>query len=225
MFALTSGNILVACKHFFHVIPFRILLSNPHIGMATCTKDTPGRAIGLLVAGCTLIGYTETVVSVTASICVKDQREIGTAMGLGGSMRATLSTFGATVYTVVLNNRIASTIPAQVPPALVKAGLPSTSVGAFIAAVSVGTDAAFAAVPGISAEIKTIGVDAYKVASADAYRTVFLTTCAFSGIGLILSFFAPDVGTRMNHDVVATLHDTRTQNIVGRKKTETGVTA
>jgi hypothetical protein len=66
-----------------------------------------------------------------------------------------------------------------------------------------------AAVPGITDEITTAGLRAYKVASADAYRTVFLTT-AFSGLALVLSCFVPNVD-----DVAAALHNRNDEKTVG----------
>jgi hypothetical protein len=110
------------------------------------------------------------------------------------------------VYTVVLSNRLATTIPGQVPKALTAAGLPSSSVAGFLTAYTTGTQAAFDAVQGLTPAILTKGTTAYKNASADAYRTVFLTTLAFSGIGIILTWFAPDVDKKLTREVAVTLH-------------------
>lgn len=115
----------------------------------------------------------------------------------------------------MLANRLTSTITSEVPPALVQAGLPATSVADFIAAIAVGTPDAFAAVQGITADITAVGLRAHKVANADAYRTVFLTTIAFSGLALVLSFFVPNVEHRMTGDVAATLHNRGDENVVG----------
>jgi hypothetical protein len=62
------------------------------------------------------------------TIIVDDQQEIGTATGIAGSMRATISTIITTVYSAVLSNRLTSTIPTRVPAAMVTAGLPVSSV-------------------------------------------------------------------------------------------------
>ncbi len=129
-------------------------------------------------------------------------------------MRSAISTVASTIYTVVLANRLRTTIPAQVPPVVVAAGLPKTSVEAFLKAFTAGKPEAFQAVKGITPEILAKGTEAYKYASADAYRTVFLTTIAFSGVGLIVSFFVPNVEDRMTGEVAATLHD-RKEKVVG----------
>lgn len=114
-----------------------------------------------------------------------------------------MSALCSTVYTVVLSNRLATTIPQQVPPALVQAGLPESSTGAWIAAYAAGTG--FGGVQGSTAQIDAIGTRAYQFASSDAYRTVFLTTLAFSSIGIILTWFAPNVDSKLTGEVTVTL--------------------
>jgi hypothetical protein len=47
---------------------------------------------------------------------------------------------------------------------------------------------------------------AYKTASAGAYCTVYLSTIAFSGLAMILTYFVPNTEEFMTGQVVATLH-------------------
>lgn len=152
------------------------------------------------------MGWLETVGLAISGIAIKDQAEIGTAVGIAGSIRSSVSTVASTVYTVILTNRTAKTIPAEVPPKLIAAGLPSTSVAAFLTAISVGTTEAYSKVPGLTAAIEEVGIQAYKVASSHAYQTVFYSTLAFSMLAVILSFFTPNVDNLMTDRVMATLH-------------------
>lgn len=119
------------------------------------------------------------------------------------------------MYTVALSNRLSKTISTEIPSALIGTGLPATSVADFIAAITMGTPKVFAAVPGITDQITAAGLRAYKVASADAYRTVFLTTIAFLGLALVLSCLVPNVDDRMTDDVAAALHNRNDEKIVG----------
>lgn len=185
--------------------------------MASCTPDTPARAIALITIGSTLIGANEILNSCVATIQLTDQREIGTATGVGGSIRNFISTICATVYTVVLSNRLAQTIPAAVPPAVIDAGLPSTSVASLLTALGSGSPAAFDDVKGLTPAIQAIGVQAYKIASAEAYKTVFLTTIAFSGIGVILTFFTPNINSKLTNEVTITLHSRSNIAVLGAK--------
>jgi hypothetical protein len=107
-------------------------------------------------------------------------------------------------YSVILSNRLAVTIAARVPPALIAAGLPPTSIASFIAAFPVGASA-FEAVPGVTPQILAIGTSAYQQANADAYRTVFFSNIAFSGVAIICSLLLPDVDHLLTGQVAATL--------------------
>jgi hypothetical protein len=176
------------------------------LGACGClTPDNMKTIMALIFIGCFFIGWNETICLANATILVKDQREIGSAGGVTGSVRGAISSVLIAVYTSVLTNRLTSTISTQMPPALIKAGLPASSVAEFIGAFSIGTPAAFEAVPGINAQILAIGTRAYKVANADAFKTVYLTTIAFSCLAIFLTFFAPNTDDLMSGKVAATL--------------------
>lgn len=195
----------------------------------------------LITLGSLALGYTDSIGLAMAGIAIDDQRDIGTAVGLAGCIRNTISTVGTAIYSVrgaricappnmsppgrvmhsqirqaIQTNRLAQTIPRQVPPALVSAGLPASSVPDFLAAYATGTEEAFAAVAGLNATILEAGTRAYKNASADAYRTVFLSTIAFSVVAVVFALFTADGSKKMTHDVAATLHERSSTKVVGK---------
>jgi hypothetical protein len=182
--------------------------------MAACTPDSVVTACVLAFLATTFIGWNEILNSAVATICIDDQREIGTATGAGGSARSTISTICSTVYTVVLSNRLAATIPARVPGALISAGLPASSVTAFLSAITVGN---FDTVPEVTPNIIAAGVRAYQEASAAAYKTVFLTTLAFSGVGIIVSYWCPNVDKLLVGDVAITLGEKEGKDVENEK--------
>jgi hypothetical protein len=174
--------------------------------MAACNPSTPKTAMALVFLAVTCIGYNEAIVLPLATICIRDQNEIGTAAGIAGSTRSAISTMASTIYTVVLTARISKTIPNIVPAAIIKAGLPSSSVVYYMTAVAAGGSAtALSAVKGITPEILAVGANAYQVAYSDSYRTIFLTSIAFGVSGIICSFFVPNVEELMTDNVAATL--------------------
>lgn len=164
LFVLTSGGALLGA-------------------MASCTPDTRDRAIVLMSLGCFLIGWNESVCLANCGIEVDDQQEIGTAVGMAGSIRSAISTVCSSVYVAVLVNRLGVTIPQGVPPAVIAAGLPASSVATFMGGFATGN---FSAVEGLTDEILGTGLRAYKEANAMAYATVFYTSIAFSGIAIII---------------------------------------
>ena len=174
--------------------------------MAACTPSTPTVAMVLVFLAVTCIGYNEAVVLPLATICIRDQNEIGTAAGIAGSSRSAISTVASTIYTVVLTARTGQTISSIVPAAVIKAGLPSSSVAQYLAAVAAGGSAsALDAVKGMTPEILAAGTQAYRLAYSDSYRTIFLTSIAFGVSGIICSFFVPNVENLLTDSVAATL--------------------
>lgn len=170
--------------------------------IAACTPSTVTMACIFAFLATMFIGWNEILNSTVATICIDDQREIGTATGAGGSARSTISTICSTVYTVVLSNRLAETIPALLPPALISAGLPASSITAFITAIPTGD---FTTVPDVTPAAIQAGISAYQEASSAAYKTVFLTTIAFSAVGIIVSGWCPNVDKLLVGDVSITI--------------------
>lgn len=119
-----------------------------------------------------------------------------------------------------MTNRLASTIPATVPPALTKAGLPASSVADWLDAYTVGTPAAFNAVAGSTATIDAIGTAAYREAVAKAFQTVYLATIAFSCVGLITSFFCPNADKLLTADVATKLREKKGVKVMTEKLEE-----
>lgn len=111
-----------------------------------------------------------------------------------------------TIYSTVLSNRLSQTIPAEVSPAVISAGLPASSVSNLLEAFALGTATAFDAVDGITPYILDVAKAAYKEANLKAYQTVFFTSIAFSGAAIILAFFAPNVDELMTGQVATLLH-------------------
>ncbi|KAB5531436.1 fungal trichothecene efflux pump [Coniochaeta sp. 2T2.1] len=208
--AIIAGQIVggIACKRIGHTrIQVMVVFTLGAIFLgatAAAQPDTFKMAVALVVIGLFFTGWNESVCLANTTICVTDQQLIGTAGGLAGSMRSGICAIIVAIYTTVLTNRMGQTIPAQVPPALVDAGLPASSVADFIGAI--GGGGALDAIPGITDKIIEIGTAAYKQASADAYRTVYLSTLAFSGIAIILTYWAPNTNKYMTDNIAATLH-------------------
>lgn len=186
--------------------------------MATCTPETKSRAIGLLFVACVLVGWTESVCLTLLTVTIDDQQEVGTAGGLGASIRSATATVCQTIYTVVLSTRLAETIPAEVPKAAIMAGLPSSSVASLLQAFQVGTPAAFEKVPGITPNVLQAASRSYQYASSDAYRTIFLVSIAFSSVGVLLAFLVPNVDDRMTAGVAATLNRAGEEGIKADEK-------
>lgn len=162
--------------------------------------------MALVFLAVTAIGYNEAIVLPICTILIRDQKEIGTAAGIAGSTRSAISTVASTIYTVVLTSRVTTTIPAKVLAAVIGAGLPVSSVAGYMGAIAKGgSEQLLSAVQGLTPAVLAAGARAYQVAYADAYRTVFLTSIAFGVLGIVCSFFVPNVDEYMTDSVATTL--------------------
>ncbi|KAL2756682.1 hypothetical protein ACRALDRAFT_2101844 [Sodiomyces alcalophilus JCM 7366] len=183
--------------------------------IATSTPDTPVRASALVGVGAFMAGWGEGTAITIVTLCAPDQAQLGSASGVAGSIRFLISSVAATVYNVVLSNRLAAEIPAQVPEALVSAGLPESSVADFMTGLTTGS---FEGVAGLTDKILAIGQRAYQVANNDAYRTVFLTNIAFSAVAIFCAVMMPDMDRYMTSKVAATLHQGKEKKLLGEKE-------
>lgn len=122
---------------------------------------------------------------------------------MAGSMRSLGGGILSTVYIAILTNRLQSTIASRVPEALVKAGLPQSSILAWLQALT--SDAGFGKVPGATSAINLAGVTAYDLASMAAFRTVFYASIAFSALAVFVNIFVSNVDDKMTNGVSATL--------------------
>jgi hypothetical protein len=169
--------------------------------MALSTPDSVVRSTIIIFLASFFIGWFEMIQSIVSTISIDDQREIGTAVGTAGGIRQLFACVGGTIFSAVLTNQMKKHIPATVPAALLKAGLPSASIADFISAVSINAGADFSKIPGMTSSIAKIGVRAYQDAAAASYKTVFLVTIYLTVISTILSIWAPNVNHLLTSDV------------------------
>jgi hypothetical protein len=189
--------------------------------MAVNDIDTPKTAMALVFLATIFVGWNEAIVLPICSMRIRDQQEIGTAVGVAGSARSAISTVASTIYSVVLTARVTTTLSSQVPQALIQAGLPVSSVADYMGAIAAGGQAsALAAVEGLTPAVQTAGALAYRIAYMDSYRTIFYVSIAFGGLGILISFFIPNVDSSMTGSVATTLHVHKENAMVEPKRLE-----
>ncbi|KAL4937492.1 hypothetical protein BDV06DRAFT_226903 [Aspergillus oleicola] len=147
--------------------------------------------LGLVATGCLLIGVLEGVSLIASTFPLKTQGEIGTAGGLVGTTRQFLGSVATAVFTTVLRNREATTIPRYVNPSVIEAGLPPSSISALISGLNGATPLNNETVPGYNSTIADIADRSWKMAHAQSYKTVFYVSFGFFAAALILSWFVP----------------------------------
>lgn len=189
--------------------------------VAVATQHNEGLTISLLVIGCFFLGIVESISIILSGIVIDDQNDIGTAVGIAGSIRSLGAALASTVYTTILTNRLKRTIPALVPAAVMQAGLPANEIPALLQVLQGLLPAD--KVPGLTQDVLAAGKDAYQTANAEAYSTCFLTSIAFCVLGLIASCFCPDLNPETQHLVAKQLHRKADESRLERLKLEKSI--
>jgi MFS family permease len=125
---------------------------------------------------------------VTASLHVS-HRDLGLGLGLIGTFRFLGGSVGTTVFSTIVNNKAAVTIPARVVPALAPLGYPSSRIPDLIAAIAAGTTADLA---NTSAQVIEVAAEAVRWGWSDAFRVTWLVSLPFGVIAFVLALFVRD---------------------------------
>ncbi|KPI38213.1 putative HC-toxin efflux carrier TOXA [Cyphellophora attinorum] len=151
-------------------------ISAPLLLVRSVYHYTKARATALLFLGTFFIGWADGVAQIVCGIDIDDQKDIGVACGMMGTIRASFGAACAAIYSTILTNELTSKVPAEVVPAILGAGLPEQSVPEVLQAFVTGNTTMLDSAEGVTTTIIEIGSSALKQASADSYRTVFYSS-------------------------------------------------
>lgn len=154
--------------------------------LASLTPETRDTGIALTILGPFFVGFIELTSLALAPLFCKPA-DIGLASGLLASIRSAGGSIAVAVYSSILQNRLQSTLPANIRQAAIAAGLPSTQVSALVAAVRAGNLSAF---PGITTQIRNAVTRVLPTAYAEAFKTVYLSSLGFGAIAVVACLFA-----------------------------------
>lgn len=180
------------------------VIAAPLLSAAAANLDNLPQTCALLFIGAFAMGIVESVSITTSTFPLRSQEEIGQGGGLSGSIRNFTSAIAIAVYVSTLNNRLATTLPANMEPLAARFGFSSSSVPALIAAVT--GAGPYDAVKGLTPAIKAAALVAYRTAFKQAASTVFLVILAFSGPAIILACFTQNNDPATEHYVAGNLH-------------------
>ncbi|RAH54316.1 TRI12-domain-containing protein [Aspergillus piperis CBS 112811] len=167
--------------------------------VATCTVDSHDRACWLVAFGTFFAGWVEGLSLPTTTLALGDQDELGTGCGFGDSIRFSITTVVTAIYNVIITTR----------------SLPPEAIQTLIAALSAGQ--APTTVVGVTPGLGARALQAFKEANIQAYRTVFFSTIAVTGLGLVATLLLPDVDSLMSEEATVTLSRTKHPPSMARK--------
>jgi hypothetical protein len=176
------------------------------IGLATIQPGDSTNAI--VFDGLVGLGFGAPLALIIAGVQLSTPFHlIATATALTTSTRAVAAAMFTAIYSAVVNGRITKYLPSYIAPAALRAGLPPTSLPAFIGALATNDVAALPHIPGVTPLVIDAGVAALKHAFADGIRVVFMIAAPFGALGCIGCFFLGDLKKTMNYHVDAPMED------------------
>jgi hypothetical protein len=125
----------------------------------------------------------------------------GTAVAV--SSRALGAAVSTAIYGAIVGNRLGTRLPAYISQAVLDAGLPPSSVSAFIRAVSAQDDAALVKLPGVTPSIIAAGVAALRQAFVDSIRVVWIIGACLGVPALVCCYFLGSFRDLMTYKVEA----------------------
>lgn len=176
------------------------------IGLATVE---PGHSVNALAFGALAgIGFGGPLILIVTGVQLSTPHHlIATATAVTTSSRAVAATVFTAIYAAAFSTRLDKRLPTSVASAAVGAGLPPTSLEAFVAALLSNDTAALGQIPGVEPSIIKAAAAAAKQAFADSVRVVYLIAIPFGVVACIACFFLGDLKKTMSYRVDAPVED------------------
>lgn len=165
--------------------------------LASLTPESKNHGITLTILGPFFVGFIELASLALAPLFCKAS-DIGLASGLLASIRSAGGSIAVAVYSTILSNRLLVTVPANIGPAAIAAGLPADQVGALSTAV---INSKLSSFPGITEAIESAVAAVLPTAYAQAFRTVYLASLGFGGIAIVGCLFSQDANEHLTDKV------------------------
>ena len=152
--------------------------------MASTNTSTVRQPWGYAVLYGFAIGVTLNILVVLAQLAVPPEF-IATASGLMLGTRAAGGVVSIAAANAILHGALNSNLGPKISHAALSLGLPQSSLGQLIGALTSNDDAALQRIPGITPEIIGASVAALKDAYVVGFRNIYIMTAAFSGFALL----------------------------------------
>jgi hypothetical protein len=180
--------------------------------MATVQPDS-GTAF-LVEAGLAGLGFSGLIVLIFTVIQFSvPHSHIMTATAIGITSRAIAASVASALYVSILRSRLSGRAPTYIGPAVVRAGLPASSLPAFIPALAAGQLAALPSIPGVTPAVIAAGVAALQQAFVDSARVIFIIGAALAGFAAALCFIMGDQRAEMDYVVEAPVEELHAKDV------------
>lgn len=178
------------------------ILTTGIVGLATVG---PSHSLSAIVfAGLAGLGVGAPLILILAGVQLSTPHHlIATATAVTTSARCVSGTAFTAIYAAAVNDSLTKNMSTYIAGAALRAGLPPTSVPAFVKALVAKETTALPKIPGVTPAIIQAGVAGLKQAFADSIRVVYIIAAPFGLLACIGCLFLGDLRTTMSYRVDA----------------------
>lgn len=179
-----------------------LILTGGVVGLATVQPE--GSLNSLAFAAMAGIGFGAPLVLVVAGVHLSTPHDlIATATGLTCATRALAATVSTAIFAAALTSRLNSNLPGYTANAALGAGLPASSLEAFLKDLLSGDTAALSSIDQVTPAIIHTAQKAMYQAYADGFRIVYIIAAPFGAVACIVSLFLGNLKKVMTYRVDA----------------------
>lgn len=174
---------------------FMVAMSTATLGSGTAIWGYPvifGFALGICLNTLITAGQLGTPPDLIAS-----------ASGLLITTRSLGASIALAMYNAIFSKTLSSGLNDRVPAAVLPLGLPPTSIGPLIGALTSGQTYGIMDIPGVNAEIVAAAGHAVHESFLVAFRFIWITAACFTAVATIVSFFLIDPKKEFNQHIDA----------------------
>lgn len=174
------------------------------VGLATIQPSQSTHAI--VFASLAGIGFGAPLILIITGVQLSTPHQlIATATAVTTSSRAAAATVFTAIYAAAFSSRLDANLPGYIGKAAIEAGLPRSSLHAFIRALAGSDSSALSSIPGVNSTIVYSSDEAIRRAFADSLRVVYIIAVPFGVLACIACLFLGDLKGTMNYHVDAPL--------------------
>lgn len=176
-------------------------------GLIGLTTIQPGQSVTAIAMSCLVgLGFGAPLVLIVTGVQLSTpHRLIATATACTTSSRAIAGAVFSAINTAAFESRLTKYLPGYISKATLGAGLPASSLVAFITALTTGDAAGLSEITGVTPEVISRGTEALRQAYADSFRVVFIIAVPFGVLACIGCCFLGDLKETMDLQVDASV--------------------
>ncbi|CAH0015650.1 unnamed protein product [Clonostachys rhizophaga] len=184
------------------IVGFVLLAIFNSLMAAVKTSTSSGVFWGYPVLGGLGLGFLLTNLAVIIQMSTPREM-ISLTTGIFTACRGLRATVGLAMNTAIFNDAMSANLVPKISAAVIPLGFSPEQLPTLLQALSSGDPSTMMMVPGMTPEIAMVAAEAPKEVYVLSFRNVWIASAAFSGLGIIISFFVNNLQSEFTHETDA----------------------